>query len=309
MSGPRGGHDREQPQGQQPPWDGYPPPGYPPQYDYPSSGYPPQAPPTAYLPSGYGVPPAQPRRRVRRKRSRRFNAFLLVCAAIFLVGVIASALGNGNGNSSKSAAAATSSGPAVTSSSHSASKASAGSKKLTAKEDACDKRPAASGDIYVRMVTPGVSPQAQELGGEWRWDSAAKKCLTSVQLTVATAPLTHGNCTQVGYVADNPGYDVNARVAPRLTHLVAQAGPACPKAAASTPVHTTPAPVHTTPAAAPSPPPASTAPASCHPLTNGGNCYEPGEFCRASDHGVSGVAGDGEAITCKDNDGWRWEPS
>ena len=69
-----------------------------------------------------------------------------------------------------------------------------------------------------------------------------------------------------------------------------------------------PAPTRTTPAAAPPPPPASAAPASCHPLTNGGNCYEPGEFCRASDHGVSGVAGDGKAITCEDNDGWRWEP-
>jgi hypothetical protein len=23
---------------------------------------------------------------------------------------------------------------------------------------------------------------------------------------------------------------------------------------------------------------------------------------------VTGVAGDGETITCEDNDGWRWEP-
>jgi hypothetical protein len=43
-------------------------------------------------------------------------------------------------------------------------------------------------------------------------------------------------------------------------------------------------------------------------LTNSGNCYEPGEFCRSTDHGVSGVAGDGEAIECEDNNGWRWEP-
>jgi len=56
-------------------------------------------------------------------------------------------------------------------------------------------------------------------------------------------------------------------------------------------------------------PPASAAPASCHPLTNGGNCYEPGEFCRSADHGASGVAGDGKAITCENNDGWRWEPA
>lgn len=54
--------------------------------------------------------------------------------------------------------------------------------------------------------------------------------------------------------------------------------------------------------------PAAT-PAACTPLTNGGNCYEPGEFCRTSDHGASGIAGDGERITCEDNNGWRWEPS
>jgi hypothetical protein len=43
-------------------------------------------------------------------------------------------------------------------------------------------------------------------------------------------------------------------------------------------------------------------------LTNSGKCYEPGEFCRNSDHGVSGVAGNGEKIRCEDNNGWRWEP-
>jgi len=49
-------------------------------------------------------------------------------------------------------------------------------------------------------------------------------------------------------------------------------------------------------------------PASCSPLTNGGHCYEPGEYCRNSDHGMYGVAGDGEKIACEDNNGWRWEP-
>jgi hypothetical protein len=64
-----------------------------------------------------------------------------------------------------------------------------------------------------------------------------------------------------------------------------------------------PQPSHATTAAPPPPP------ASCHPLTNSGRCYEPGEFCRETDHGASGVAADGEAITCEDNNGWRWEPS
>jgi hypothetical protein len=69
----------------------------------------------------------------------------------------------------------------------------------------------------------------------------------------------------------------------------------------------------TVPTAAP--PPQTTAPAApstssgCYPRSNEGTCYEPGEYCRDSDHGASGVAGDGERIICEDNDGWRWEPA
>jgi hypothetical protein len=63
-----------------------------------------------------------------------------------------------------------------------------------------------------------------------------------------------------------------------------------------------PAPPTTAPAPAPQP-------ASCHPLSNEGTCYEPGEFCRESDQGVTGVAGDGETIICENNNGLRWEPA
>ena len=68
----------------------------------------------------------------------------------------------------------------------------------------------------------------------------------------------------------------------------------------------------------PSPPAAavpvrvSSAPAAsaCHPVTSGGNCYRAGEFCRSSDHGASGIAGNGERITCILNGSrWRWEPA
>jgi hypothetical protein len=70
-----------------------------------------------------------------------------------------------------------------------------------------------------------------------------------------------------------------------------------------------PKPTHSAaPPPAPTTAPAAPPPASCYPLTNRGNCYEPGEFCRKSDHGASGVAGDGEKIICEDNNGWRWEP-
>jgi hypothetical protein len=80
---------------------------------------------------------------------------------------------------------------------------------------------------------------------------------------------------------------------------------------ASTPRATprpTPAPT-APPTAAPTAPPPPPPAASCYPLTDGGNCYEPGEYCRTTDHGASGIAGDGEKIACRNNNGWRWEPA
>jgi hypothetical protein len=77
------------------------------------------------------------------------------------------------------------------------------------------------------------------------------------------------------------------------------------KTATAAPTHV-PVATHTAPPAQPTP--THSAAPSCYPLTNGGNCYEPGEFCRKSDHGATGVAGDGKAIKCEDNNGWRWEP-
>jgi hypothetical protein len=47
--------------------------------------------------------------------------------------------------------------------------------------------------------------------------------------------------------------------------------------------------------------------ASCHPTTTSGHCYLPGEYCRKSDKGKSGVAGNGTKITCKKyKSGYRW---
>jgi len=91
----------------------------------------------------------------------------------------------------------------------------------------------------------------------------------------------------------------------------AQAPPPTTTASAPAPPPTTTAPA----TAAPPPPSPTSAPAAapttssaCYPLTNRGNCYEPGEYCRKSDHGASGVAGDGKHIVCENNNGWRWEP-
>ncbi len=58
-----------------------------------------------------------------------------------------------------------------------------------------------------------------------------------------------------------------------------------------------------------SPAPSPSSPAGCYPLDSEGNCYMPGEYCPNADHGMQGVAGNGEAIVCEDNNGWRWEPA
>ena len=104
-----------------------------------------------------------------------------------------------------------------------------------------------------------------------------------------------------------------------VTHTAATSKSPAPVKASATASSSSPAPVHTQAPATTAPPPAApttapaapptTAPAAsaCSPLTSGGNCYEPGEFCAAKDHGVTGIAGDGKSITCEDVDGWRWE--
>jgi cardiolipin synthase len=58
------------------------------------------------------------------------------------------------------------------------------------------------------------------------------------------------------------------------------------------------------------PPPLTTAGSGdCYPIDDEGGCYEPGEYCRDDDHGVTGRAGDGEPIICEYDNGWYWEPT
>src|SRR5262249_28907727 len=98
--------------------------------------------------------------------------------------------------------------------------------------------------------------------------------------------------------------------------IVATSAPAPSPSTTTAPAPALPPPTTTAPATAAPPPPAPTsAPAAvpttssgCYPLTNRGNCYKSGEYCRKSDHGASGVAGDGTHIVCKNNNGWHWEP-
>lgn len=86
-----------------------------------------------------------------------------------------------------------------------------------------------------------------------------------------------------------------------------------PRSSTPAPVRTTPTPAPVRTTSTPAPPATSAAPparAACHPLTSGGNCYRAGEYCRNSDHGMTGVAGNGEAIVCSGTGSrWRWEPA
>jgi hypothetical protein len=132
------------------------------------------------------------------------------------------------------ASSSSSSAPAAAPSSHTAkphkiagTKAKTKGKSENAAADACYARKGASGDIIVRFKTPGQAWIAQELGGGYLWNVTSKKCLTSVQMQMAAAPMIAGACTQVGYVKDNPGYDVNADSAPPLKKVIESAGPGC----------------------------------------------------------------------------------
>jgi hypothetical protein len=68
------------------------------------------------------------------------------------------------------------------------------------------------------------------------------------------------------------------------------------------------APPATTAPSISAPPATSPAAAGCTPIDDEGGCYEPGEYCRDDDHGATGRAGDGQTITCEDENGtWYWE--
>jgi hypothetical protein len=133
------------------------------------------------------------------------------------------------------------------------------------------------------------------------------KSPSSPASSVAAVGTTTASATATGVHSQHatPPAAAVQKTHPTRTQTTSAASHA-PAPAPSAPAPSAPAPTR---AAAVVAPPASAAPASCHPKTNGGNCYEPGEFCRNADHGASGVAGDGKAITCENNDGWRWEPA
>jgi cytoskeletal protein RodZ len=124
--------------------------------------------------------------------------------------------------------------------------------------------------------------------------SAAFSAGNSNQATVTTPTSTHTSATAATnhHVTTAP-----TRIPPKPT-MTPTPTPVPTQAPTEPPVQPTVAPTQAPPAQP-----------SCYPLTSSGNCYEAGEYCPKADHGSSGIAGNGESITCEDNDGWRWEPS
>jgi hypothetical protein len=76
-----------------------------------------------------------------------------------------------------------------------------------------------------------------------------------------------------------------------------------PPTTAASPSTAPPNVAPTTPATPP-----RTGPGGCYPLSSSGNCYLAGQFCSASDNGKSGIAANGQKITCRPSGNrYRWE--
>jgi hypothetical protein len=110
--------------------------------------------------------------------------------------------------------------------------------------------------------------------------------------------------------SSSPSSPSASPVATQTTAVAAAPAPtsAAPIRTSAAPIRTSAAPAPTTEAPQPPQPVQTTAQSQgCYPLTNSGNCYKPGEFCRTSDHNETGIDAEGDQIKCEDNNGWRWE--
>jgi pimeloyl-ACP methyl ester carboxylesterase len=82
-------------------------------------------------------------------------------------------------------------------------------------------------DLFERWTIPSPGKPLFEAATANFTPATKKKGLTSVQMTIAAAPPGSGQCTQVGYVKDNPGYDPKASPAGPLKEITAETGGAC----------------------------------------------------------------------------------
>jgi hypothetical protein len=210
---------------------------------------------------------------------------------------------------------------------------------LTAGVAACGPGPTSTGSAPpVPSARPSATPTAAATALSCAAQAVRPRPADNTIARIQVTTVAHARVTAAGPLSLVPGEHAAGRASAAGTRLLRfQVGDARPGVAvvitvrvrrdASTAscqaalrpravpaVAAPPPPAAAPPAAAPPPPTAAAPPpppptaAACHPLSDEGTCYEPGEFCRDSDHGVVGVAGDGKTIECEDNDGWRWEP-
>ena len=148
----------------------------------------------------------------------------------------------------------------------------------------------------------GVAAAAGSSSSSPRTVTLASSPIVKAPPTTASPPVTKAP------VATHAVTTPSSTPAPATPAPPSTQPPTQPRTTAAVQKSARPTPTHTTASASPSPT-ASKTTASCSPLTVKGKCFEPGGFCPTADHGMSGVAGDGEAIKCEDNGGsWLWEP-
>lgn len=88
---------------------------------------------------------------------------------------------------------------------------------------ACVRRKGNPGEIFV-WYSYGKKPDATRLGAGFVWDFGDKKCITSTEFALNSNPGLRGYCTEVGKVAANAGYPVDARPAPRIPNIIGAVG-------------------------------------------------------------------------------------
>jgi hypothetical protein len=90
---------------------------------------------------------------------------------------------------------------------------------------ACESRTTNAGELYTyETFGSDDEPVANRFGGGWIWSFGSHECITTVDFLLRINAPSPGYCTQVGRVADNPGYDVDQRPPSRLNNVIGQAG-------------------------------------------------------------------------------------
>lgn len=160
----------------------------------------------------------------------------------------------------------------------------------------CSVRRAGLGSNPLRKLTLGTIARGRDPGA----------CiLATMRRGVGVALLVLGLAIGVSACSSTPTQKTSAQVhklATTTTSSSSTTTTTSPPTTATTTTTTLP-PTTTTTAPPPTTAPPAAAPTGCTPLSDEGTCYEPGEYCRDDDHGVTGTAGDGETITCENNDG------